>query len=97
MGVSVLLEHPIYLLYIYLALINIVLFVVMGADKGLARAGARRVPEATLFLLALIGGAAGGTLGMLAFRHKTKHAKFVAGFPLIFLLHIVILALLLTR
>lgn len=68
---------------IYLAAINLVLFAVMGADKARARRRARRVPEATLFFLALIGGALGGTLGMLAFRHKTRHASFFIGFPLI--------------
>lgn len=68
---------------IYLAAINLALFAVMGADKARARRRARRVPEATLFFLALIGGALGGTLGMLAFRHKTRHASFFIGFPLI--------------
>lgn len=68
---------------IYLAVINLALFAVMGADKARARRRTRRVPEATLFFLALIGGALGGTLGMLAFHHKTRHASFFIGFPLI--------------
>ena len=38
--------------------------------------------------LALIGGAAGGWLGMYAFRHKTKHWKFILGFPLIALVQL---------
>ena len=67
--------------FVYLAAINLVLFAVMGLDKARARRRARRVPEATLFFLALIGGALGGTLGMLAFRHKTRHASFFIGFP----------------
>ena len=71
------------LLYVFLALMSLVLFIVMGADKRRAKSGARRVPEKTLFLLALFGGAVGGTLGMRAFRHKTKHWYFAWGFPLL--------------
>ena len=56
---------------------------VMGSDKRRAIRGARRVPEARLFLLALLGGGIGGLLGMYAFRHKTRHLHFVIGFPLI--------------
>ena len=72
-------------LYAYLALINLVLFVVMGADKLRAKRHRRRVPERTLLTLAVLGGSVGGMLGMLLFRHKTHHAKFFLGFPLIFL------------
>ena len=64
------------------------LFVTMGRDKGRAVKGLRRVPEARLFALALLGGAAGGWLGMYAFRHKTKHWKFIIGFPLIALVQL---------
>ncbi len=67
----------------YLIIISLALFVTMGADKACAKAHRRRVPENTLFLLALVGGGAGGVLGMLAFRHKTRHIAFVLGFPLI--------------
>lgn len=58
-------------------------FLVMGSDKRRARQGARRVPEARLFLLALLGGGVGGFLGMYAFHHKTRRLKFIIGFPLI--------------
>lgn len=85
-------EHPVYLLYTYLALANLALFITMGADKSFARRGERRVPEATLFLLALIGGGLGGILGMLCFRHKTRHRSFVIGFPLILAAHIALAA-----
>ena len=67
---------------------SIVLFVMMGTDKKLAKAHARRIPEARLFLFALIGGAVGGTLGMYAFRHKTKHWYFALGFPAIALVQL---------
>lgn len=71
------------LLPAWLALMSLVLFVTMGADKRRAGKGLWRVPEKRLFLLALLGGAAGGTLGMYAFRHKTKHWYFALGFPLL--------------
>ena len=68
-------------LFIYLAGINIVLFYVMGIDKSRARHHKWRISERSLFRLAVLGGAAGGCLGMLAFRHKTKHPSFQWGFP----------------
>ena len=54
----------------YLALINIITFIVFGVDKYKARNHKWRVPEATLFLLALIGGSVGAILGMYTFRHN---------------------------
>ena len=73
-------------LIILFSLMSVVLFIVMGIDKKHARLRMRRVPELTLFSLALLGGALGGVLGMQVFRHKTQHMKFVVGFPLIALL-----------
>ena len=70
------------LLVLYLGM-SLVLFFVMGHDKALSKTHKRRVPEATLFLLALLGGGLGGVLGMQIFRHKTQHPKFYLGFPLI--------------
>ena len=67
---------------------SIAAFITMGADKRKARNGRWRVPEATLFLLALLGGALGATLGMHLFHHKTKHWYFRWGLPLILLVQI---------
>lgn len=77
------LSDPRRILYVWLGLAGLVLFILMGADKSCARRGLRRIPERRLFLLAFLGGAAGGWLGMYVFRHKTKHWRFVIGFPLI--------------
>ena len=65
---------------------SLVLFLVMGHDKRLSKTRRRRVPESALFLLALLGGAMGGVIGMQAFRHKTQHMNFVIGFPFIALI-----------
>ena len=67
-------------------------FTVYGVDKAKARRGAWRVPEKTLFLLPLLGGSVGALLGMLIFRHKTKHWYFVWGIPLILLAQIALAA-----
>ncbi len=79
-------ELPAYILIGFLLLMSLVLFFVMGRDKKLAAARARRVPERTLFLLAFLGGALGGVLGMQIFRHKTQHMTFILGFPLLALI-----------
>ncbi len=65
----------------YLLLMDLLLFAFMGADKRKAKRKAWRVPERALFTLAALGGGAGGILGMLLFRHKTKHVSFILGFP----------------
>ena len=70
-------------LLLVLAAVNVITFAVYGADKRRARKGKRRVPEKTLFLLALAGGSAGALAGMYAFRHKTRHWYFVWGIPVI--------------
>lgn len=75
-------------LYVYLAAVNVLDFILMGADKAKAKRGARRIPEATLLLFAILGGSVGGILGMLLFRHKTRHAAFALGLPVILLVQL---------
>ncbi len=78
----------------YFIFINIAGFASMGIDKRKAVRSAYRIPEATLFAIALIGGSRGSTLGMHIFRHKTKHWYFVIGMPIILLLQILLVVLL---
>lgn len=63
---------------LWLASASLLAFVAAWADKRAARAGKGRVPEATLLLLALVGGSPGLVLAMLAFRHKTRKTSFLA-------------------
>ena len=95
----------------YLIVINIVTFPVYGIDKWRstsgrllptgrkkAKQGSWRISEATLLILAVIGGSIGALLGMKVWRHKTQHKKFFAeqsgraerkyGLPLILLAQI---------
>ena len=78
-------------LLILLCIVNAAAFAAMGIDKSLAKMGARRIPEKMLFLLVLLLGGIGGTIGMHFFRHKTRHGYFRVGFPLIAALEYAIL------
>ena len=80
----------------WLILINLIAFFAMGRDKHKARTGQWRTPEATLFLLAIIGGSVGSILGMLVFHHKTRKWKFRIGMPLILIAQILLMILLYT-
>ena len=60
------------LLY-YLIVINVVTFLVYGIDKWKAKPGSWRISEATLLILAVIGGSIGALLGMKIWHHKTMH------------------------
>ena len=62
----------------------------MWSDKRRARKGKRRIPEATLFTAAILGGSIGALAGMYTFRHKTKHKSFVYGMPAILIVQIVL-------
>jgi uncharacterized membrane protein YsdA (DUF1294 family) len=78
-------------LLLWLAVINLIAFVLMGLDKSRAkRQGARRIPEKTLFLSALLGGSVGSILGMQLFRHKTQHWSFKLGMPAILAVQILL-------
>lgn len=84
-------------LLVWLAVINLLTFIVYGADKRRARKGKWRVPEKTLFLLPLLGGSIGALLGMRVFHHKTKHWYFVWGIPAILLAQIALAAWIYTK
>ena len=78
------------LLY-YLIVINVVTFLVYGIDKWKAKQGSWRISEATLLILAVIGGSIGALLGMKVWHHKTQHNKFKYGLPLILIIQIILI------
>ena len=63
-------------------------FFVYGIDKYKAKHDKWRIPEATLLLLAAIGGSVGAWCGMKVWHHKTMHKKFKYGVPAILILQI---------
>ena len=84
-------------LFYYLLGINLLTFLIYGIDKWKARRDKWRVPEATLLMLAALGGSVGALLGMSVFHHKTKHKKFLIGVPLILLAQLALAYLLLVK
>ena len=81
----------------YLIAINILTFLVYGIDKWKARKGKWRISEATLLLLAAVGGSVGAWAGMSVWHHKTLHKKFRYGVPLILIIHVALIIFLLYR
>ena len=79
------------LLTVYFIIMNAVGFIIMGMDKRRAKNHAFRIPEATLFTIAVIGGSLGSIIGMYYFHHKTRHWYFVYGMPLILILQVALL------
>ena len=80
-----------YLAY-YLLAINVVAFIMYGIDKYKAKKAKWRIPEATLLLLAILGGSIGAWMGMKVWHHKTMHKKFKYGIPAILLIQIALMA-----
>ena len=91
------------IVYIFI-IINVLTFLVYGIDKWKAKQGSWRISEATLLLLAVIGGSIGALLGMQVWHHKTMHKggtrdvdnivgghQFKYGLPLILLAQIALI------
>jgi len=68
--------------------LSLVTFATYGIDKHQARRGGRRVPEARLHALALLGGFAGAWLGRRTFRHKTQKGVFTLWIGVALALHL---------
>ena len=79
------------ILLIIIGVMSLAAFAAFGLDKYKAKAGKWRIPERTLFLLALMGGGIGAFLGMKVFHHKTMHKQFVIGIPAIMVIQAVLL------
>ncbi|WP_232334496.1 DUF1294 domain-containing protein [Oceanobacillus sp. AG] len=68
---------------VYVLVVNIFTLFLMRIDKQKAIKQQFRIPERTFFLLSFLGGALGTYIGMQLFRHKTKHASFTVGIPVL--------------
>ena len=72
----------------YLLAINIATFFLYGIDKYKAKKGRWRISEATLLLMAVIGGSIGAWVGMRIWHHKTMHKMFKYGIPVIIIFQV---------
>jgi uncharacterized membrane protein YsdA (DUF1294 family) len=77
---------------ILLLVLNAITFFVYGIDKWKAKKGKWRISEATLLILAIIGGSIGSWLGIKVWHHKTMHKKFKYGVPAIIVLQLIAVA-----
>ncbi|MBQ9980886.1 MAG: DUF1294 domain-containing protein [Oscillospiraceae bacterium] len=75
----------------WLVIVNVFGLAIMGIDKAKAQTDKRRIPERTLFFVAVVGGSLGVLAGMYIFRHKTRHKKFTIGIPVIIVLQLIAL------
>lgn len=76
---------------IWYLILNVAMFLAMGIDKYKAMHNKWRIPEATLFAIAYLGGFAGSFGGMYFFHHKTKKWYFHLHFTLSAIINIVII------
>ena len=67
----------------YFTVLSVLAFFMMRIDKSQARKRGQRIPEKNLWAAAILGGGIGAYLGMMMFRHKTKHTNFRVGFLLL--------------
>ena len=81
----------------YLLAVNITSFLLYGIDKYKAKKGRWRISEATLLLMAVIGGSIGAWVGMRIWHHKTMHKKFKYGIPVIIIFQVALAVYLLTN
>lgn len=70
--------------------INLAAIFVFGIDKFRARSNGLRVPELTLIIFSLLGGAAGILMGIPLCRHKTRKPSFIFIISAIFSLQVIV-------
>lgn len=87
------LEKTLYIVLIYLVVINVVTFFIYGIDKWKAKRSKWRIEESTLLWWAMLGGSIGALLGMKTWHHKTLHRKFTWGIPAILLAQLAIVCI----
>jgi len=82
------LQYILQYIWIYLAVISFIAIALTMRDKSAAKKHKWRTKESTLLIVSVLGGSVAMLLTMLAIRHKTKHAKFMLGIPVIIVLQI---------
>lgn len=82
---------------IWFVIISLVTASVTAADKMFAKKKMRRIPEATLFSLAILGGATAEYITMKLVRHKTRHKSFMLGLPAIIILQLIAAVYIITQ
>ena len=87
----------IFFFLIYFGGISLVTAVITALDKYKAKKGKWRIPEATLFILAFLGGSVSEYTVMRLIRHKTKHKRFMLGLPVIILLQLILVFFILSQ
>ncbi|MDR2525489.1 MAG: DUF1294 domain-containing protein [Oscillospiraceae bacterium] len=75
-------------LVIYLAFLSLFAVLITVRDKRAAKTGRWRTKESTLFLISAMGGSVAMLVTMKVIRHKTKHAKFMVGIPVMIVLQL---------
>ncbi|NME06579.1 DUF1294 domain-containing protein [Psychrobacillus sp. BL-248-WT-3] len=81
---------------IFILLMSVSAFVLMGYDKSQAKKRGQRISEKTLWTFAIFGGGIGAYLGMQLFRHKTLHTSFRVGFLMLLIVYVFLIVWLLT-
>ena len=81
----------------YLLAVNIATFLLYGIDKYKAKKGRWRISEATLLMIAVIGGSIGAWSGLRLWHHQPMHKKFKYGIPLIIILQVALAVYMLTN
>ena len=74
--------------FLLLVLLSLLTFLAFAWDKRRAGSGARRLSEANLLWLCVLGGAPGAWLAMRRLRHKTRKQRFVWLVPTLALLQL---------
>ena len=70
-----------------LCAVNVFSFVICALDKHYAKTKRRRISERMLLTSAFLFGSIGMLRGMMVFRHKTKHWKFIVPVPIFCIIH----------
>ena len=81
----------------YIVSVNIATFLLYGIDKYKAKKGRWRISEATMLLMAVIGGSIGAWAGMRLWHHMTMYKKSKYGIPFIMTLQIALVVYLRTN